>query len=159
MASRKPLVVINGQLQELPNGDTINASVNEVDVISKTNDNAGALTVGMAVYIKATGSVDKARANAAGTTKVIGLVRDASIAAAGTGAIQTDGILSSSDWTDVTGTTNLTAGSIYYLSDSTAGEITTTAPTAAGSFVVAVGVAVSTTELNIDTDRSSILLA
>ena len=44
----------------------------------------------------------------------------------------------------------LTPGAIYYLSDSSAGAITATKPTASGSYVVQVGIAVSSTVLNIN---------
>jgi len=158
MAVRKPIVIIAGQLQEIPAGDTMSAASSEVDVVSKLNDNAGAITIGMPVYVKANGSVDKAAATATGTAKVLGLVQAASIAAAGSGFIQTDGILASADWTAVVGGVTLTAGSKYYLSD-TAGLLTLTAPTAAGSFVMMVGVAISTTEMEIDTDRGGVMLA
>lgn len=158
MAVQKPLVIINGQVQQIPSGDTLSAAASEVDVVSKLNDNAGAITVGMPVYVKANGAVDKAAATAAGTCKVLGLVQAASISAAASGFIQTDGILASSDWTAVVGGTTLTAGAKYFLSE-TAGLLTLTAPTASGSFVMCVGVAISTTEMEIDTDRGGVLLS
>lgn len=158
MAIQKPLVIVNGQIQQIASGDTLSAAASEVDVVSKLNDNAGAITVGMPVYVKSTGAVDKAAATASGTCRVLGLVKDASISAAGSGFIQTDGVLSSVDWTDVTGSATLTAGAVYYLSE-TAGLLTTTAPTASGSYVMKVGMAISTTEFEIDTDRGGVLLA
>ena len=158
MAVQKPLVVINGQIQQIPSGDTLSAASSEVDVISKLNDNAGAITIGMPVYVKSNGAVDKASAGAAGTRQVLGLVKDASISAAASGFIQTDGVLSSSDWTAVVGTTTLTAGSMYYLS-TTAGQLTATAPTGAGNYVCKVGIAISTTEIEITTDHNGVLLS
>lgn len=158
MAVQKPLVIISGQVQQIPSGDTLSAAASEVDVVSKLNDNAGAITLGMPVYVKANGAVDKASASAAGTAKVLGLVQAASISAAASGFIQTDGVIASSDWTAVVGGTTLTAGSKYYLSD-TAGLLTLTPPSGAGSFVMLVGVAISTTEMEIDTDRGGVLLA
>jgi hypothetical protein len=158
MAAQKPLVIINGQIQQIPAGDTLAAASSEVDVVSMTNANAGAITVGMPVYVSAAGSVNKASAGAAGTAKVLGLVKDASIAAAGSGFVQTDGVLSSADWTDVTGTTNLTPGAIYYLA-TVAGQLTSTAPTGSGQYVMKVGMAISATEFEIDTDRGGVLLA
>ncbi len=158
MAVRKPLVVISGQLQEIPAGDTLSAASSEVDVVSKTNDNAGAITIGTPVYVKSNGSVDKAAAGTAGTKNVLGLVREASIAAAASGNIQTDGVLTSADWTAVIGATTLTAGSMYYLS-TTAGQLTTTPPSSSGNYVVRVGLAIATDTLEIDTDRGGVLLA
>jgi hypothetical protein len=153
MASRKPLVLNGGQIEQLQSGDTLNASCNEVDSVIKTNDNAGAIVIGQPVYVKSNGNVDLARANAQGTVQVLGLVTNASVAAAGAANIQTDGVLTATtgEWDAVTGETGgLTPGAVYYLDDATAGMMTQTAPSAAGKFVVRVGVALSTTELDID---------
>jgi hypothetical protein len=158
MAVQKPLVIIGGQIQQIPSGDTLSAASSEVDVIAMTNANAGAITIGQPVYVSSAGSVNLAAAGAAGTRNVLGLVKDASIAAASSGFVQTDGIISSANWTVVVGSETLTAGSVYYLS-ATAGQLTTTAPTGSGSYVCKVGIAISTTELEIDTDRNGVLLA
>ena len=161
MAARKPIVLIGGQPQELPTGDTLAAGVSEVDVIARTNANAGALVKGTPVYSSAAGSMDKAAASAVGTKRVLGLVADTSVAAAASGFVQTDGILTAStaEWDAVAGTTGgLVAGTIYFLS-ATAGLITATPPATAGQYVCEVGMALSTTELEIDTDRIGYLLA
>lgn len=153
MASRKPLVLINGIVSQLPSSDVLDAQTAAKDVIQKQNDNASSITVGQAAYIKANGNVDLARANASGTAGVAGLVGDASIAAGSTGSIVTDGVVVSSDWTSVTGGTALTPGAIYFLSEATAGSLTTTAPSAGGQFVVAVGRAISATEMEVGPER------
>lgn len=152
MAAKKPLVLTDGQIEQLQAGDTLDAAASEVDVVAKTNDNASSIVIGTPVYVKANGNVDKAQANASGTIQILGLVRDTSIAAAASGAIQTDGVLSATtvQWDAVAGTTGgLTPGAVYYLSATTAGLLTETAPTTAGQFVVRVGLALSTTELDI----------
>ena len=152
MAARKPLVINSGQIEQLQAGDTLDASVSEVDVVSKTNDNAGSIVIGTPVYVKSNGNVDKGRANASGTVQLLGLVKDASVAAAASGIIQTDGILAATtgEWDAVTGGSGgLTPGSRYFLDPSTAGLLTTSAPTSAGNFVVSVGLAISTTEMDI----------
>jgi hypothetical protein len=159
MTARKPLVIVSGQLQELSASDTLSAAVSAIDVVSKTNDNAGAITKGMCVYVKSNGNVDKAKADAVATTKVLGLVWETSISAAAAGNIQTDGIITVSDWTAIIGAASLTPGSIYYLSGATAGQLTATAPSTAGHYVLPVGMAISTTEMNILTDQQSVLLA
>jgi hypothetical protein len=164
MAVQKPLVIINGQIQQIPAGDTLSApsSVAEVDLVNASNDNPGAITVGCPVYVSGANSVDKARANASATCKVFGLVKDTSIASSSSGMIQTDGILvaSTAQWDAVTGQTGgLTPGAIYYLDDTAAGKLTTTAPTSSGAYVYIVGNALSSTDLNIDTDRTGVLLA
>lgn len=161
MAVQKPLVIIDGQIQQIPSGDTLSSASSEVDVVSMTNANAGSIVIGTPVYVSAAGSVNKANAAASGTTKVLGLVKDASISAAASGFIQTDGILSATtgQWDAVAGTTGgLTAGTIYYLS-TTAGLLSSTAPSGSGQYVMKVGMALSTTELEIDTDRGGVLLA
>lgn len=161
MASRKPLVIISGQTQELPSGDTLNAPVSEVDVVTKINANVSAIVKGTPVYVSSATQVDKAQANAAGTKNVLGLVAQASIAAAGSGVIQTDGILTctTGEWDAVAGTTGgLTAGTLYYLSDATAGQITSTAPSGAGKYIAPIGLALSPTELDISI-RGTVLLS
>lgn len=152
MASRKPLVINSGQIEQLQAGDTLDATVSEVDVISKTNDNASPITIGQPVYQKSNGNVDLARANAQGTVQVVGLVKDSSISAAGSGIIQTDGVLTAStgDWDAITGGSGgLTPGSAYYVSAATAGFLTATAPSTTGQFVVRIGLALSATDLDI----------
>lgn len=153
MALKIPLVLTSGQIQQLQAGDSLNASCNEVDVISMTNSNAGAIVICAPVYVDGAGTVDLAQADAAATTEILGLVAvSPSIGIAGSGNIQTDGILAGStdQWDAVTGDAGgLTPGSVYYVDPDTAGMLTTTAPTTAGDFVIRVGVALSTTEMDI----------
>lgn len=149
MTARKPLVWNNG-VEQLQAGDSLLATVTEVDVVTLTNANAGAAVIGEPVYISAAGSFDKARANASGTTKAIGLVLTASIASGVSGTIQKDGTFTATagQWDTVTGGTGgLTAGSIYYLSEATAGRLTTTAPTS--GYILPIGIALSTTDFEI----------
>lgn len=157
MALRKPLVQVNGQIQQLQAGDTLDASVTEVDLIDMTNDNVGSISKGQPVYVSSAGSVDLAQADAAGTKSVVGFVYDTSIATATTGSIQTDGVIEVADWTSIAGSATLTAGSKYYLSDSSPGEITSTAPTTSGNYVVPIGTALSTTELEITIEPTILL--
>jgi len=150
MALRKPLVSVNGVITQLPAGDTINVPTQGIDTISAANGEAGAITQGMPCYVSAAGTVKKAQANASGTRLVLGLVADASIAAAATGNVATQGPLTVADWTAVTGAATLTAGSLYFLDPATAGKLTAVAPTATGQFVVSVGVALDTTTMLVD---------
>lgn len=148
MALVKPLVVKNGQMEQLQTGD----SIQNIDLIQLTNGNAGALVIGMPVYASANDTVDKAKGDAVGTANVIGLMADVTTASAAVGGVQTDGILAAStaQWDAVAGTTGgLIKDVIYYLSAATAGIITSTAPTVAGQFVNQIGIAISTTELAI----------
>lgn len=149
MAQKKPIVLNSGQLEQLQSGDYIST----VDIPQLTNGNAGTVPIGTPVYSSANDTVDKAKADAVGTTNCIGLVADTSIAAAAVGGIQMDGILAATtgQWDTVAGTTGgLTKDVIYYLSAATAGLITSTAPSSAGQFVVSLGIAISTTEMRIN---------
>ena len=152
MALRKPLVIVDGQFQQLQSGDTLDAAVSEVDVVAAINGNAGTITIGQAVYVDDPGSVDLAQANASGTVEVLGLVRSTSVATGASVNVQTDGVLTATtaQWDTVTGgSSGLTAGSVYYLDPLTPGAITTTAPTTSGQYVVRIGKATSATDMEI----------
>lgn len=160
MAARKPLVIVNGQIQQLQSGDTLDATVLEVDVVSMQNDEAASINICQPVHVNATGGVELAQADASATVEVLGLVRDTEITAGSSGEIQTDGILSATtaQWDAQTGGTGgLTPGSVYYLDPDTPGKLTSTAPTDVGDFVVRVGRAVSTTEMEISIDQPILL--
>lgn len=160
MPARKPLVIIDGQVQRLPDGDTIDAPSSEVDVIGLTNGGGASAPIGSPVYISASGAFQLARANAGATEGAIALVRSGSVAASASGFVQTDGTLTATtaEWDVITGQTGgLTAGAIYYLSAATAGRMTTTAPTATGSYVRPMGRAISSTEFEISIQPSILL--
>lgn len=153
MSLRKPLVWgSDGRPEEMPSTDTVDGAVSTKDVVSQTNSNAGAIVIGNAVYPKTTaGQVDLARANATGTKNVIGLVADVTVAAAAAANVQTDGILvaTTTQWDAVTGQTGgLTPGSEYWLDAATAGKLTVSVP-GAGNYLVRIGTALSTTEMEI----------
>jgi hypothetical protein len=155
MASRKPVVINGGQLEQLQAGDTLDATVSEVDVVSKTNDNGSSAVPGTPLYQKSNGNVDFGRANAQGTVQIVGLAK-ATITASGSGIVQTDGVLTltTGEWDAVTGGSGgLTPGSVYYLSAATAGLMTATAPSSSGHFVVALGLALNATDLDISIER------
>ncbi|MFZ5832702.1 MAG: hypothetical protein ACOY3P_21655 [Planctomycetota bacterium] len=152
MAAKKPLVITNGQIEQLQAGDTLDAAVSEVDVVSKINGNAGSLVICTPVYVKANGEVDKGQANASGTVQITGLVKDVSVAPAATGVVQTDGVLTATtlQWDAVTGGSGgLVPGTVYYLDAFNPGRLTSTAPTTAGQFVVRVGLALSPSDMDI----------
>ena len=160
MASRKPLVLNGGQIEQLQSGDTLNAAVTEVDVVARTNDEAGAIVIGAPVYVFDNDGVKKAQANASGTAKVLGLVTNSSVSAGASATIQTNGVLTATttQWDAITGQSGgLTAGSYYFLDPSTSGKLTTTAPTSAGQLVVNVGLALSTTEMQINPEKPILL--
>ena len=129
------------------------------DVIVLTNDEAGALIQGNVVYSDANDGVKKAKADAVGTSKPVGLSVDAPAAAA-SGRVMVSGILAltTGQWDAAFGTTGgLVFGTIYYLSAATGGLGTATAPSAVGQSVVELGYAISTTEFMVRI-RQTILL-
>ena len=146
MALRKPLVIVSGKVREIASSDTLDAAIAEIEILSLVNGEAGAITVGQAVYISGSDTVKKAKADASGTSDVTGFVVDTTIASSASGSIQTGGTL--------TGLSGLTAGSRYYLSAATAGAITTTPPSGSGQFIVPVGFAVNTTDILIEFEPS-----
>jgi len=149
MATKKPLVITNGQLEQLQPGDRIDVG----NRVGRTAD--AALAVGQPVYASSASNVDLAQADAQGTIRIKGLAAEA-IAAAASGEILVDGIMTATtgEWDAVTGETGgLTPGADYFLDAGTAGMMTQTAPTTAGEFVVRVGHALSDTEFEIEVQQ------
>ena len=160
MALRKPLVIKDGLIEQIQSGDTLDAVCTEIDVVSMQNNNAGTIVIGMAVYVDGAGTVDLAQADAAATIEVLGLVQPATITAAASGYIVTDGVLTATtdQWDAVTGDVGgLTAGAVYYLDPDTPGLLTTTATTTVGEYVVRVGKAISTLALEISITQPILL--
>jgi len=158
MAIKLPLVINNGQIEQLQAGDTIDIRQEQFQLV---NDEATAVVICAPVYSDAPGGFKKAQANAATTSKCIGLVGQApSIANGVAGAITLDGVLTATttQWDAVTGQTGgLTFNTIYYLDPATAGKLTTTPPTTVGQFVVPIGRAFSTTDFKIQIEQSVLL--
>lgn len=153
MATQKVAVIVNGEIQALQSGDDISAPITGATEITLVNDNAGAIVIGTPVYMTAASHVDKAKADAAGTSTVIGLVAKTSIATTASGAVAVSGVLTATttQWDAVAGTTGgLIFGTRYYLSAGTAGLLTATAPTTAGQYVQRVGIAISTIDMRLD---------
>ncbi len=153
MATKIALTMYDGEIGQLKAGDTLDITASSNQQFSATNQTAGVIYIGQPVYIQGANMVDLALADAKATSGVIGLVADASIDSSAVGTILTDGILTSTDWTAVVGEATLTVGSVYFLSDTVAGTLTTTAPTTTGSFVTRVGTAISTTTLEVTISR------
>lgn len=150
MPLRKPLVLIGGSQFQLPPGDTLEAVALSI----------GAELVNNSVVVQArcvpvcagsgagSGGFQPARANAIGTSRVIGLVSAPQIAPNASGAVLQVGLLNASitEWNAVTGLSGgLTPGSVYFLSDIQAGRITTTPPSDSGRFCTKIGQAITTT--------------
>jgi hypothetical protein len=160
MSLRKPLVIVSGQVEQLQSGDVLDAAVEGGGNYILTNNESGAIVIGAPVYSQAVDAVKKAKADSLSTAVVVGLVSDTSIANGASGNIKLGGVLTATtaQWDAVAGTTGgLTFNTLYFLSASTAGQITATAPTTVGQVVTQIGVALSTTELLIAI-RPAILL-
>jgi hypothetical protein len=154
---RKPLVLVNGELQQIQPGDYTQS----FDAVQQTNNEVGSLLVGTPVYNDTDDTVKKARANSAATKDVIGLVFNGTIAGGGVGGVLLSGPLKATagQWDAAFGTSGgLTKGVRYFLSDATAGIGTDTAPSADGSYVVELGQAMSPTELRLSSPFKSIKL-
>ncbi len=148
MAIRKALVLVSGEIQQLQSADTLGGPVAEQGLIALTNGDSGSHGIGDIVYISAADTARKAKSDASGTTNAFAIAT-AVITNGGVGNYQTDGIIA--------GLSGLTAGTVYYLSDATAGLLTATPPSTLGHYVVRVGIAVSTTELDINIERAILL--
>jgi hypothetical protein len=120
-------------------------------IASTLTNNAGStVNIGEAVYVDGGGTFSKARANASGTVQCIGLA-SSSINNAASGQIVTHGEMTATtgEWDAVTGGSGgLSAGTVYYLSEATAGKLTGTAPTT--GWVLTVGIALSTTKMKVN---------
>lgn len=155
MVTRKPLVMgDDGVPQNLQPGDQLQAATAMADTRTQQNDEAtAALVLGAPVYISGAGKVRRANGAAKATAKVLGLVYDSSIAAQASGAIVTDGMLvgTMAQWDAVAGTNGgLTPGATYFLDPASAGRITATPPNTAGQVNVILGMALSSTDLEVN---------
>lgn len=124
-------------------------------ILQSTNANGSSITICQAVYQTAVAdNVNLARANAASTAQVFGLVAQPSIASGASGSILTAGplVATTAQWDAVvTGEVGgLTPGAQYWLDPTTAGNLTATAPTTPGQFDTYVGQAKNPTTLLID---------
>lgn len=143
---KKPIVITNGQLEQIQVGDVLAPIPN---IFGVTNDDSVAMEVGGTVYISSANMVKYAKADSGTTKNAIAMcIKDMAVSA--TGIVQVDGrlTLTALEWDLVTGDTGgLTPGTPYFLSEVTAGRITKIAPTT--GFVVRMGTAISTVNFEI----------
>jgi hypothetical protein len=154
----------NFSLQEVFNRnakETISNLVTEVNslslitgLISKLNGNAGSLVIGNVVYSSTLNNVDKAKADSPTTSKVLGMVTNATVASGASASIQTKDIFTFDNTTQVDAIANTTGGftfnEIYYLDTATAGKITNIFPTEYPNSLVKIGQALSNTSILLD---------
>lgn len=116
-----------------------------------TNNQGSTINICQAVYSDTSGTVKLAQANAVGTLRFTGFVLDTTISSAASGNIRTNGVMTATttQWNAVTGQgSGLTVNAKYYLSNTTAGNITTTLPTT--NYLVYIGKALSTTQMQLN---------
>lgn len=121
---------------------------NSGELVSIINNTGGASVIGTPVYLDSNGKAVKTDANGSGTRILFGLVAEDAIAAASYMLVQVRGFmtLTTAQWDTICGTTGgLTAGTAYYLS-TTAGALTSTAPSTTGDTVLRAIIAMSTTK-------------
>lgn len=121
-----------------------------VPTMTLANNNAGAVALGTAVYAVAAGAFDKALCSSLVFALVIGLVAQDQLPSGSKGPVQIGGVMTATtaQWDAIAGTSGgLTAGTVYYLDPTIAGNLTSTAPTATGKYVTRIGIALSTTDL------------
>jgi hypothetical protein len=114
-----------------------------------TNNTGSSIVIGSTVYISAAGEITKAIANADAASLAVGVV-SATIANSASGPVVTAGTVTATtgEWDTITGQSGgLTAAADYYLDNTTAGKITTTAP--GSGYVQPIGHALSTTKLKV----------
>ena len=162
MTLRSPIVIgADGLPQQLQSGDTISVAANTPSIRSVTNGEASAaITIGMPVYGSAADAVKRAQANGKATSRLAGLVYDSTIAAAGVGNIAQSGVLIATtvQWDAVAGTTGgLIFNTVYFVDPANPGKITATPPTTVGQCVVIVGMAISSTELELQIGQPILL--
>jgi hypothetical protein len=104
-----------------------------------------AADIGNALYISSDGHVDLASMDNPG---VAGLSVE-SVSADATGHYVTEGQVTREDWTPVTGSASLSAGSLYYLDATSPGLLTATPPEDVGDSIVVIGRALTSTTLDV----------
>ena len=154
---RKPLVLKDGLIQQIQAGEILDADVQEVNLISATNGEVGAITMAQPVYVSASGTVKLAKADALASAHAYALCYEASVPAGNLGYFQVSGQIELADWTAIAGTATLVPNAYYFLDPSSAGKITVTAPSTVGQVVTVIGMALSTTLLDINTEKPILL--
>ena len=116
-----------------------------LSIVEETDDTTAP---GQALYMKSNGRLGLAKATS-GLYNIVGLSYS-TYTATNTALCIISGPLQLTNWTSVIGSSTLNVGSVYYLDPSTAGHLTTTAPTTVGQYVVEVGTATASDTLNVE---------
>ena len=106
------------------------------------------LVPGHLARVTTAGNVRLTDASAINTASCIGFVTAAT--AIGFVPELTNNKITLADWTAITGAVSLSVGVRYFADPATPGKMTTTPPTTVGSCITSVGIALSTTTLDIE---------
>jgi hypothetical protein len=106
------------------------------------------IAAGQPIVIGSDGLARRARADDSMRSAVAGLA--SATVASGFATSPLIGLVTLADWSAVIGTTDLTAGSVYWLASGGPGLLTTTAATAAGLACVRIGIAISHRTLSVE---------
>lgn len=110
------------------------------------NGSGGTLVPGQVVYVSASDQVALAQANNGVTAMGVGVVLAVIDSSAAYVQFSGNISLTTGQWDALTGGSGgLTPGTVYYLSPTTAGSLTATAPSASGQFVLKALLAISST--------------
>jgi hypothetical protein len=125
-------------------------------VIEGTAETDDSVLAGQVLTLKNTGHVGLAKADNMATANVCGLA-EINISATLPCTFVIDGNVVLADWTNVVGTPNLVVGATYYVSNITAGHLTTIAPTIVGQYVIIVGQAITNLVLAVEISQRILL--
>lgn len=112
------------------------------------------ISAGQPLYVSSNNTVSLACADPGSPipnyllSQVVGLAKDSASASDDVELI-TEGVVELNDWSSVVGSANLTAGAVYFLSE-TEGMLTETAPTTDNTVVTRVGRALTTKKMDIE---------
>lgn len=152
--NRKPLVKVRGKVRELPDGDSLDASVVET-LLTGENKDVVTIFAGQPVAVHSSG-VGFVLADATAPGKeAVGLAQT-DIAVGVSGPVLIDGLLQMDDWTEATGSETLAPRSQWFLS-TVAGKLSTTAPTVTGNIVQSVARSVAPDMVKIEVDEETLL--
>lgn len=150
MPLRKPLVLVGADQFQLPDGDTLNAVALAIgaELVNNSASNQPICVPVCPGTGSGSGGFQPARANAIGTSRVLGLIAAPQIGPGASGNVLQMGLLSAStaQWNAITGGNGgLTPGAEYFLSALLAARLTTIPPDRSGDFIVRVGQALTPT--------------
>ena len=143
---KKPLVLANGEIEQLQGGDSLSPVPN---ILALENGDTGTIPIGNPVYISSADTFIHAVGE--DFPNVVGLTAE-EILSTEVGSVQVDGklVATTVEWDAVTGQTGgLTSGETYYLGYY--GGLSIIPPTS--GYLVRLGIAINSTDLEIKISR------